>query len=457
MTTPSPQPGRRRQDAIYRAGIFGRVPSVPTNFSELERAARQRMSKVAWAYVAGGAGEGTGMDNNRAALDRWAIVPRMLRDTSQRDLSVELFGRRLPAPVLVAPVGAAGLVCDHADVEIGAAAAAVGVPYIYSNQGSAPMEDTAAEMDRVAAEVGREHAPRWFQLYWSTNDAVVESLIQRAEAIDCDALVVTLDTTQLGWRPQDLNLGSLPFTRGIGIAQYLSDTQFVQSVRERIKQAQQSGRRPDVQLTGQMMATRFAQLRRACGHHGAALRTLIAMARNTPGGMLRNLRSPVPSASVETFLATYSRPSLNWDDIAELRSRTRLPILLKGIVHPDDARRAVDVGVDGIVVSNHGARQVDSVIGTADALVDIVAAVKDQTCIVFDSGIRTGADIFKALALGATAVTVGRPHIYGLALAGRRGVTEVLENLIAELDLTLGLSGLRSISELNVEALRQLH
>lgn len=438
MTSVHPQPGKNRQDAIYRAGVFGRVPAVPTNFSELENAARRRMSKVAWAYVAGGAGEGTGMDNNRAALDRWAIVPRMLRDTSQRNLSVELFGRRLPAPVLVAPVGAAGLVCGNADVEIGAAAAAVGVPYIYSNQGSAPMEDTAAEMDRVAQEKNRDHAPRWFQLYWSTNDAVVESFIHRAEAIDCDALVVTLDTTQLGWRPKDLNIGSLPFARGIGIAQYLSDAQFGQSVRDRIAAAQRSGRRPNVQPTI------------------GGLRTLIAMARNMPGGILRNLRSPVPSASVETFLATYSRPTLSWADIAGLRQRTRLPILLKGILHPDDARRAVDIGVDGIIVSNHGARQVDSVIGTADALVGITAAVADQTCIVFDSGIRTGADIFKALALGAQAVTVGRPHIYGLALAGRRGVTEVLENLIAELDLTLGLSGLRSLAELNPDALHRL-
>ncbi|AKN15778.1 FMN-dependent dehydrogenase [Mycobacterium haemophilum DSM 44634] len=438
MTSTPPHPGRSRQDAIYRAGVFGRVPAVPTNFSELERAARQRMSKRAWAYVAGGAGAGTGMINNRAALDRWAIVPRMLRDTSDRDLTVELFGRRLPAPVLVAPVGAADLVRNGADVEIGAAAAAVGVPYIFSNQGSAPMEDTAAEMDNVARQAGREHAPRWFQLYWSTNDAVVTSLIRRAEALDCDALAVTLDTTQLGWRPNDLNIGSLPFAQAIGIAQYYSDTAFAQSVRERIAEARRSGRRPDMQLTL------------------GGLRTLISLARRMPGSFLHNLVSPVPRASVETFLETYSRPSLNWDNIAELRKRTRLPILLKGILHPDDARRAVDLGVDGIVVSNHGGRQVDSVIGAADALVDIVAAVGDQTSIVFDSGIRSGADIFKALALGAHAVTVGRPHIYGLALAGRRGVTEVLQNLIAEFDLTLGLSGLRSIAELSTAALRPI-
>ncbi|MCG5432187.1 alpha-hydroxy-acid oxidizing protein [Mycobacterium sp. MYCO198283] len=456
MTAPEPvpHPGRERQESIYRAGVFGRRPAVPTNFTELERAARRRMSKQAWAYVAGGAGEGTGMDRNRAAFDRWAIVPRMLRDTSRRTLSTELFGRTLPAPVLVAPVGAAGLVAQRADVEIGAAAAAVGVPYIFSNQGSAPMEETAAEMERVVSGASeatgnisgaseatgdrRAGAPRWFQLYWSTNEDVVDSFIARAETVGADALVVTLDTTQLGWRPQDLNLGSLPFTRAIGIAQYTSDPAFRASVRDRIAAATATGQRPDVQVTL------------------GAVKTLFSLAREVPGGFLRNLTSPVPRASVETFLATYSRPSLNWDDIAGLRERTRLPIVLKGILHPDDARRAVDLGVDGIVVSNHGGRQIDSVIGAADALVDVAAAVDGRCRLILDSGIRSGADIVKALALGADAVAIGRPHIYGLAIAGRRGVQEVLENLIAEFDLILGLAGVASLDELDSSLLRRM-
>ncbi|OBJ54299.1 alpha-hydroxy-acid oxidizing protein [Mycobacterium sp. 1423905.2] len=433
MTTPGEQPGRQRQEAIYRNGVFGQTPPVPTNYTALERAAKAKMSKQAWAYVAGGAGEGAGMSNNRAALDRWAIVPRMLRDCSQRDLSVTLFGRRLPAPILVAPVGAAGLVHPQADVEIGAAAATLGLPYIFSNQGSAAMEDTAAAMDHVAAK-----APRWFQLYWSTNDAVVDSFVRRAEAVSADALVVTVDTTLLGWRPQDLNLGSLPFTKAIGIAQYTSDEQFMKSVRDRVAAAKAAGERPPVQVTR------------------AAVRTLMAMARNVPGKFLGNLISAVPRASVETFLDTYSRPSLTWDDIAGLRERTNLPILVKGLLHPDDARHALDIGVSGIIVSNHGGRQVDSVIGAADALVDIAAAVGGRIPIIFDSGIRSGADVLKALALGADAVTVGRPHIYGLALAGRQGVVEVLQNLIAELDLLLALTGVRTIDELNADLLRRV-
>lgn len=432
MTPPDGQPGRQRQESIYRNGVFGRRPSVPTNFAALEWAAKAKMSEQAWAYVAGGAGEGSGITNNRAALDRWAIVPRMLRDCSQRDLTIELFGRRLPAPVLVAPVGAAGLVHPNADVEIGAAAASVGVPYIFSNQGSAPMEDTAAEMDKVNA-----NAPRWFQLYWSTNDAVVESLIRRAEAVSADALVVTVDTTLLGWRPQDLNLGSLPFTQAIGIAQYTSDEHFMQSVRARVRAAQAAGERPPVQVTR------------------AALKTLLSMARNVPGSFLRNLVSPEPRASVETFLDTYSRPSLTWTDIGGLRERTSLPILVKGLLHPDDARQALDIGADGIVVSNHGGRQVDSVIGAADALVDICGAIDGRIPVIFDSGVRSGADIVKALALGADAVTVGRPHIYGLALAGRAGVADVLQNLIAEFDLMLALTGVRAIKELNADLLRR--
>jgi lactate 2-monooxygenase len=437
MTSADGQLGRQRQETIYRNGVIGYTPAVPTNFAALERAAKSKMTRQAWAYVAGGAGEGAGIANNRAALDSWAIVPRMLRDCSHRDLTVELFGRRLPAPILVAPVGAAGLVYPRADVEIGAAAAFLGVPYIFSNQGSASMEDTAAEMDRVAA-LGSGNAPRWFQLYWSTNDAVVESFIRRVEGVAADALVVTVDTTLLGWRPADLNIGSLPFTQAIGIAQYTSDGQFMASVRERVAAARAAGERPPVQVTR------------------AAVKTLLSLARNVPGSFVRNLVSPLPRASVETFLDTYSRPSLTWNDIAGLRERTTLPILVKGLLHPDDARRAVDTGVDGIVVSNHGGRQVDSVIGAADALVDITAAIEGRIPVIFDSGIRSGADIVKALALGADAVTVGRPHIYGLALAGRQGVTEVLQNLIAELDLLLALTGVRAVDELNADLLRRV-
>ncbi|MDY6807935.1 MAG: alpha-hydroxy-acid oxidizing protein [Actinomycetota bacterium] len=422
--------GRTRQNEIYTEGIHGRRPRVPTDHAELERRARRVMSKRAWAYIAGGAGEGSTMASNRAALDRWAIVPRVLRDVSSRSLETELFGRTLPAPVLFSPVGAGALAARDADVHIGHAAAELGVPYIFSNQGCAPMEQVAAEMDRV-----RPGAPRWFQLYWSTDDDLVDSLLGRAERMRADAVAVTLDTTMLGWRPQDLNIGSLPFARGEGIDQYTSDRRFREIVAERVKAAA-AAERPEISL--------------------GAIKTLVSIARNSPGGLLKNLTAPEPRVAVQTFLDIYSRPSLNWDDIAGLRERTPLPIVLKGVLHPDDARQAIDVGVDGIIVSNHGGRQVDGAIGSIDALAAIAPVVDGRIKVLVDSGIHTGADVFKALALGADAACIGRPHMYGLALAGADGARDVVANIIAELDLTLGLSGHRSVTDVTREALQQI-
>ncbi|CAM2987017.1 isopentenyl diphosphate isomerase/L-lactate dehydrogenase-like FMN-dependent dehydrogenase [Williamsia muralis] len=422
--------GRARQNQIYTDGVFGRKPKVPTNFDDLERAAKRKMSAKAWAYVAGGAGDGSTMRANRRALDSWAIVPRMLRDVSVRSLSTELFGQQLPAPILFSPVGAGGLVFPQADVHIGRAAAELGVPYIFSSQASAPMESTAAAMDEVSPG-----APRWYQLYWSSDEQLVDSFLQRAEKCGAAAIVVTLDTTMLGWRPQDLNLGSLPFAQGLGIDQYTSDPRFIDMVRARIAAAV-PGPKPQVTV--------------------GAVKSLVSMAKNTPGSVLANLRSPVPRESVQTFLETYSRPSLNWTDIAGLRERTSLPIVLKGILHPDDARQAVDAGVDGILVSNHGGRQIDGSIGSVEALTDVVAAVDGKAKILLDSGIRGGADVFKALALGADAVCIGRPHMYGLALAGSAGARDVVANIIAELDLTLGLSGNTNTADLSPAVLKKV-
>lgn len=387
------------------------------------------MSARAWAYIGGGAGEGRTMAANRAALDRWAIVPRILRDVSQRNLEVELFGRRIPAPVLFAPVGAGSLAAPDADALIGRAAAELGVPYILSNQASVSMEDVAAAMDDTSAG-----APRWFQLYWSTDDDLVDSLLERAAAIRAEAVVVTLDTTMLGWRPQDLNLGSLPFAQGEGIAQYTSDRRFVDIVAERLRAA--ADERPEISL--------------------GAIATLFSITRNAPGRFLQNLRSPQPRAAVQTFLDIYSRPSLNWDDLAGLRARTALPIVLKGVLHPDDARRAVDAGVDGIIVSNHGGRQVDGAISTIDALDAIAPVVDGRIKVLVDSGIYTGSDVFKALALGADAACIGRPHMYGLALAGADGARDAVADIVAELDLTLGLSGHTDVADLDRDALRRL-
>jgi lactate 2-monooxygenase len=285
-------------------------------------------------------------------------------------------------------------------------------------------------MERTAKAMG--DTPFWYQLYWSTDEPLVDSLIGRAEACGARALVVTLDTTMLGWRPQDLNLGSLPFARGQGIAQYTSDPRFMEIVRERVNRP--AGPRPKVTP--------------------GALRTLLSISREHPGGLLGNLRSREPRAAVETFLDIYSNPGLSWAHLETLRGRTRLPILLKGILHPDDARRAFAAGVDGIIVSNHGGRQVDHAVASLDALVAIRAAVGPDATLLFDSGIRTGADVLIALALGADACLLGRPHLYGLALAGADGVRQVIENVLAELDLTMGLAGVANLAELTPAVLQ---
>ena len=417
-------PGRIRQTEIYRAGVFGRRPAVPTNFEELERRARRSTSEIGWAYVAGGAGEGHTMRNNREAFDRWKIVPRMAHGATQRDMTVDLLGRHLDSPVLLAPVGAGQVIDPDCDLKVARAAAAVGVPYVYTNQGGTPMEQLAEAMGT---------ANRWVQLYWSVDEPLVDSLIGRAEAIDAGALVVTLDTTILGWRPQDLNLASLPFAQGLGIGQYTSDPRFLELVAERVRRADGPKEKTEVTL--------------------AAIKSLISITRSYPGRFLDNLRSPMPRAAVETFLDIYSNPGLSWDHLATLRDRTHLPVVLKGILHPDDARKAFDMGVDAIVVSNHGGRQVDGAIATLDALVGIREAVGPEPTVLLDSGIRSGADVFKALALGADAILLGRPYFYGLALAGQRGVEEVVRNVVAELDLTMALTGVRSLSDFSPDLL----
>jgi lactate 2-monooxygenase len=376
--------GRDAQSDIYRAGVSGRTPRIPTSFADLERAARRRMSRAGFAYVAGSAGLERTADANTAAFSRHRIVPRVLRDVSERDLSVELFGVRRPTPLLLAPIGVLDLAHPGADIAAARAAAALGVPAMLSNQASTPMEQVTTAMDAVSAG-----ASRWFQLYWSSSNELVASLIERAERSGCEAIVVTLDTTILGWRPRDLDEAFLPFLRGKGIAQYTSDPVFLRLLEE--DGAAAPGQEPRPTLS--------------------ALATLVQVARAYPGGFLHALRSGKARAAVQQFVRIYSRPALGWHDLAWLRERTRLPILLKGVLHPDDAARAIDAGMDGVVVSNHGGRQVDGAIATLEALPDVVAAVGGRAPVLLDGGVRGGADIFKAVALGARAVLVGRPYV----------------------------------------------
>ena len=409
-------PARLRQLEIYVRGVAGARPRVPVAPDALERAALARMSARAAAYVAGGAGSEATMRQNRAALDRRQILPRVLRDVTARDLSITLLGRAHRAPVLLAPIGVLEMAHREADLAVARAAAAERIGYVFSNQASVAMEDCAAAMGE---------APRWFQLYWSSDEAVVRSFLARAEACGCEAIVVTLDTTMLGWRPRDLDLGHLPFLAGKGLAQYLGDPVF-RAAMPRTPPA------PPFRTRGLGL-----------------VRTGLSLLRK---GREFDLPLPAMRAAVGHFTATYSRADLTFADLGRLRAMTRLPILLKGIRHPADAALAREHGVDGLIVSNHGGRQVDGEGGALDRLPAVVAAAGAMP-VLFDSGIRSGADIVKALALGARAVLIGRPYVYGLALAGEEGVREVIRNMLAELDLTMALSGVASVAELGPEVL----
>jgi lactate 2-monooxygenase len=374
---------------VYAYGLSGQTPSVPVAVAELERRAEEAMDERAANYVFAAAGAEDTMRANRSAFDRRRIVPRMLRDVAERELSTTVLGTAMPAPLLLAPIGVQAIVHPDGELASARAAAALGVPMIASTAAHFTLEEIA--------EAGGAEAPRWFQLYWPNDRELAASLVGRAEAAGYEAIVLTVDTFIPGWKSRDLQQAWLPFLNGMGVANYFQDPVF-RAALERPPEEDQGA---------------------ATGH----------------------------------FLGIQANPSLSWDDLAWLRDTTRLPIVIKGIQHVDDAREAARRGIDGIVVSNHGGRQVDGAIASLDALEPIAEAVGGELAILFDSGVRGGADVLKALALGADAVLLGRPYIWGLALEGQEGVDKVLKMVLAELDLTLALCGYARPGELGPDAL----
>jgi len=378
------------QFEIYLQGLAGSRPSLPFDPTALEAHAREALSEEAFGYVAGGAGAEHTMRANLAAFERWRIVPRMLRDVSDRSLRTSILGTSMPAPVLLAPIGVQSIVHPDAELAVARAAAAQGLAFILSTASSHSIEE-------VAAAAGE--ASRWYQLYWPSDRELAASFVERAADAGYEAIVVTLDTWLLGWRPRDLQNAYLPFLKGEGVANYLGDPVFRAALE----------RPPEED----------------------------------------------PQAAIGHWAYQFSNPRVTWADLQWLREQTSLPIVLKGILHGEDAQLALDAGVDGLIVSNHGGRQVDGALGALDALPDVRAAVGEDFPVLFDSGIRTGADAFKALALGADAVCLGRPYAWGLALDGQAGVEQVLRCLLADLDLTLALSGLTHVEQVDRSALRR--
>ncbi|OZC85652.1 alpha-hydroxy-acid oxidizing enzyme [Rhodococcus sp. 06-418-5] len=391
MTEARPSNFSDHQLGIYAAGMFAQqTPSITTNLARLEDQAAEKLSPEALGYIVASAGSGSTARANRAAFDRWAITPRMLRSSAARNHACTVLGTAMPAPLLIAPVGIQTLAHPDGELATVRAAAELGVPYIHSTQASHSFEQVA--------EAGGD-APRWYQLYWPTDESVLLSFLQRAKDSGFTALVLTLDTTLLGWRPADLDRGYLPFLANLGIENYLSDPAF------------QAGLAQPVEENPVAAAMHWAQM--------------------------------------------FPNPGLSWKDLAFLREHWDGPIVLKGICTVGDAREAAAHGVDGIVVSNHGGRQIDGARASLDALPSIVDAVGDQLTVLFDSGVRTGADMAKALALGADAVLLGRPFLYGLALGGQEGVAHVLRCLLAEFDLVTSLSGHTGAGELGLDSIME--
>ncbi|MED5811804.1 alpha-hydroxy-acid oxidizing protein [Mycolicibacterium sp. 050232] len=376
---------------IYLQGLSGVVPTMPMDYAGLEAKAQAAMPASIWSYVAGGAGDERTQRVNRTAFDRWGLMPRMFNAHRERDLSVDLFGLTLPSPLFMAPIGVLGICGQDGHGDLAGARAA-------ARTGVPMVLSTLTEdpLEDVAAEFG--DTPGFFQLYTPTDKDLAASLVQRAEKAGFKGIVVTLDTWVPGWRPRDLATSNFPQLRGKCLANYTTDPVF----RAGLPQPPEEN----------------------------------------------------PQATVLRWVSLFGNP-LTWDDLPWLRSLTTLPLILKGICHPDDVRRAKDGGVDGIYCSNHGGRQANGGLPAIDCLPGVVEAA-DGLPVLFDSGIRNGADIVKALALGATAVGVGRPYAYGLALGGTDGIVHVLRSLLAEADLIMGVDGYPTLADLTPEALHRL-
>ena len=374
------------QTLIYGAGLSGVQPTLPVDFATLKARAEAAMPPSVLNYVQGGCGDEFTQDENARAFHHWGMVPRMMVDCTERDLSIDLYGRKLASPLFMAPIGVTGIVTQdqHGDLAAARASAMTGVPLCASTLSNDPLED----VKRACGDT-----PALFQLYTPRDKDVAASLVGRAEAAGYDAIVVTLDTWVTGWRPRDLNVSNFPQLRGAVLTNYFVDPAF---------------------------------------------RKLLAKAPE------EDLRT-----AIGTWGATFGKV-LTWDDLPWLKSLTKLPIVLKGICHPDDARRAVALGVDAIGISNHGGRQLDAAPAPVEMIAPVRAAVGGAVPLIVDGGVRGGEDIMRCLASGADFVLLGRAFLYAAAaLGGARGPAALIALLGDELDRAMTQSGCRRIAEID--------
>ncbi|KAF3924439.1 hypothetical protein AA313_de0208887 [Arthrobotrys entomopaga] len=367
------------QYQVYHNGMFkGELPSVSLDVGKLEEQARKCLGDHSASYIMGGAGELNTQKANRDAFSEWQLIPRPMINTSSRKLEIKLFDQIYPSPLIQAPIGVQSIFNPDGEKGLAEVCSALQIPFVLSTAASATIEEVAS--------ASGENSPRWFQLYWPNDDDITLSILQRAQNAKYTVLVVTVDTWSAGWRPSDLDLGYLPLLNGVGDQIGFSDPVF---------------------------RAKFKKMHNI------------------------EVEDDIPLAShdwVKIILSGIPQP---WSRLSFLKKNWPGPVLVKGIQHPEDAKLAVQAACDGIIVSNHGGRQLDGAVGSLEMLPEIVKAVGDQTCVLFDSGIRTGPDILKAFCLGAKGVLIGRPAMYGYAVAGKDGAKEVLMGLLADLDRTM--------------------
>ncbi|KAJ7740206.1 FMN-dependent dehydrogenase [Mycena maculata] len=415
---PNPDPLGYEQ-SVFQAGLHSARPPFTFQSDKWEPLAKEVLSASSWGYIHGNAGAGSTYQKNLSAFARYSIVPRRNMPSRQdkngnplfSDTSVTVLGEKLRFPVAIAPIGVQKIFNEAGEVATAKAAADVGVPYILSTASSTSIEDVA--------KVNGERGQRWYQMYWPSNEHndITISLMNRAKKSGYTALFVTLDTFVLGWRPSDMDNGYNPFLHPdrIGVEIGFTDPVFRAHFKEK---------------------------------HGYE----IDDTERNQGVCATGLTSLGEAAKEWTKIVFPGHPH-TWEDLAFLRQNWDGPIVLKGIQSVADAQRAVEAGVQGIVVSNHGGRQHDGGASSLGMLPHIVKAVGGDLDVLFDSGIRCGADIMKAVALGAKCVLVGRPYAYGLALGGEDGVKHVLRAMCGDLLMNMHLAGYRDLGEVNRDAI----